>query len=450
MTRNESDLVAQLLAELAATKDKLVATEGELAASKGELVATEGELAASKGETKTERDLKMGIFYATLNQVFAWLSMEYTRAHFDALHRTGYPARGYKYRETLYAARLANHKPDDKDQSSQTFEKAKQIWPWDIFGNLNDYAQIAHLIPASSDNASMYDDVVAWALGLTEHNVLGRSSTLSDADTSQLAAAKQKAIHGSRDPAGNKVASTGLKHSQSNKMRIRGQREYLDESPCLIIVPVMSLEEMKNWEGDGYSAIVMAETWVNKHGKTTTIENVCSGIQMQTEVPGASVAEIQLAQELLQAVVCGMAYSLKVNDHPSLPKDSATELAKLRRAYVFSNVIGGVTVPTLTKGARGEEGDDFPPVRKVTFGRVGDNEMHPAPDPLLLTVKAAVVWSTRYKQQLLAGGEVKDDTDSLSSQAEDEYLASMAELGKAKDDLFSNMGQPQGYQDANI
>jgi hypothetical protein len=76
--------------------------------------------------------------------------------------------------------------------------------------------------------------------------------------------------------------------------------------------------------------------------------------------------------------------------------------------------------------------------------------MHPAPDPLLLTVKAAVVWSTRYKQQLLAGGEVKDDTDSLSSQAEDEYLASMAELGKAKDDLFSNMGQPQGYQDANI
>jgi hypothetical protein len=472
----ETEVIAQLRAQLAAIeetrKTQRVALEAEVVANKRARIESDRVAEAARQVAETERKARIesqrsaeaacqvakewaslvnGTFYAALYQVFAILSMKYTRAHFDALFRTGYPRQGVKYTETLDAASIAgNESAHEKQSSNLSFETTEEISRWDIFGNLNDFAQIAHLIPAASDNAGMYDDVVAWALGLTENNVLGpRSSNLglTKSETSQLlAAAKQKAIHGSMDSAGIKVASTGLKHSQSNKIRIRNPTVYMDDNPCLVIVPVMNLEEMKAWNGGGYEAIVMAETWADEGGKTITMKNVCSDVQMQTKVPGASVAEIRLAQELLQAVICGMAFSLTAKEHFKLPEGSATELDKLKNAFVFSNVAGEVTVPTLTKGARGEDGDDFPTVRKVSFGPVGDTTRHPAPDPLLLAVKAAVVWSTRHKQQLLAGEEVEDDTDSLSLQAMEEYLAWSDQLHRPKSqkDVAAGLGQADG------
>ncbi len=110
---------------------------------------------------------------------------------------------------------------------------------------------------------------------------------------------------------------------------------------------------------------------------------------------------------------------------------------------------GEEIVPTMTKGAMGEDGDNFPPVRKVTFGPVGDTTLHPAPDPLLLTVKAAVVWSTRHRQQLLGSDEVEDDTtdDGLSVQAMEKYLAWADQLHRHKstEDVAAGLGQRNGY-----
>jgi hypothetical protein len=63
-----------------------------------------------------------------------------------------------------------------------------------------------------------------------------------------------------------------------------------------------------------------------------------------------------------------------------------------------------------------------------------------------LAVKAAVVWSTRHKQQLLAGEEVEDDTDSLSLQAMEEYLAWSDQLHRPKSqkDVAAGLGQADG------
>jgi hypothetical protein len=67
----------------------------------------------------------------------------------------------------------------------------------------------------------------------------------------------------------------------------------------------------------------------------------------------------------------------------------------------------------------------IPLVRKVSFVAQtwDDPEKHPAPDPMLLATKAAVVFSTRHNQRLAAGGFKEDEiwTD-MDQQAAEEYL----------------------------
>lgn len=56
-------------------------------------------------------------------------------------------------------------------------------------------------------------------------------------------------------------------------------------------------------------------------------------------------------------------------------------------------------------------------VRKIVFKSVWDEackSLHPAPDPVLLTVKAACNWSTRQGWPLVAGGYYEEDSDTES------------------------------------
>ena len=59
-------------------------------------------------------------------------------------------------------------------------------------------------------------------------------------------------IHGSKKK--SRLRHTGIKHLVSNRIRLDNQARYLDNAPCILIVPVMSLEAMKNWNGDKYDA----------------------------------------------------------------------------------------------------------------------------------------------------------------------------------------------------
>jgi hypothetical protein len=75
---------------------------------------------------------------------------------------------------------------------------------------------------------------------------------------------------------------------------------------------------------------------------------------------------------------------------------------------------------------------------------------HPAPDPMLLTVKAAINWSWRHGQKLLEGGELFDEEPSeLSVLAEEQYLEWQQERLRPQNrqDLAQGLGQPNKYQD---
>lgn len=84
------------------------------------------------------------------------------------------------------------------------------------------------------------------------------------------------------------------------------------------------------------------------------------------------------------------------------------------------------------------------PLRKITFapafGSDGNNG-HPAPDPLLLVLKAAVNWSWFHGQKLLLAGERKDSYTSEQSLAEmDAFLDGKRSYGRARQDkVITNM-----------
>jgi hypothetical protein len=72
---------------------------------------------------------------------------------------------------------------------------------------------------------------------------------------------------------------------------------------------------------------------------------------------------------------------------------------------------------------------------------------HPAPDPLLLAVRAAINWSWRHHQKLLASGEPEEEEDELDVLAMEQFLEMrQAQLRpKTLEDLARGLGQPNGY-----
>jgi len=68
----------------------------------------------------------------------------------------------------------------------------------------------------------------------------------------------------------------------------------------------------------------------------------------------------------------------------------------------------------------------------VDFVDVGSMTGHPAPDALLLTIKASLLWSRFHKQPLIEGGSVSDDDTNRSMDldeiAEMQYLEAVRSL----------------------
>ena len=43
------------------------------------------------------------------------------------------------------------------------------------------------------------------------------------------------------------VSHTGLKHMICNKIRLCGQKRYFDANPCVIIVPILTMKQARDW-----------------------------------------------------------------------------------------------------------------------------------------------------------------------------------------------------------
>ena len=68
------------------------------------------------------------------------------------------------------------------------------------------------------------------------------------------------------------------------------------------------------------------------------------------------------------------------------------------------------------------------PVRLIKFSDHWNDEGHPAPDPLLLVVRAAITWSWRHGQKLLVASKEyhpgdSDGDDEVDDEGDDELSA---------------------------
>jgi hypothetical protein len=376
--------------------------------------------------------------------------------------------------------------------------------------------------------ATLYFDIAICALGFQGEDARNWDTL-------------QKAIHGSVKVEGaSRTNYTGLKHLAPNRIRLRNQAAYLDQAPCVLIVPVLDLKRVKCWHGEPYKALVMVGEWPKRpdrseDGQHKKLKDICSGIRMFDEGATAKPKEIEMARKLLEDVVKGMAYSLHNRVQRFLGdklQETMNELKKL-----WANPFGaGVLVPDVKsdkpnlrvrivqfsrafwEAAAASGGDDAndeaaaePGAKKartdVEANTDGDGKVegkqstdssdataadlgakmpgrserepkkrstsaeeptlnedakrnddadadtdtgkgHPAPDPLLLAVRAAVNWSWRNNQKLLASGEPEEE-DELDVLALEEFLEWQREELRPKtwEDLARGLHQLHGYQE---
>ena len=294
----------------------------------------------------------------------------------------------------------------------------------------------------------------------------GKEEGEDTVDEAEACETVQKAIHGSKKSKKKyRTPSTGIKHLVANKIRLADQADYFDKNPCVLIAPVMTPQEMLDWKGGGYSAIVMAggiSKRIEKKTrnltvklKETPIADVCSCIGMSSMVKGvphktANKDQVDMARELLHGVVTGMAYSLRQRlkrmdkyfdkkKHQQKKKNLENLLEDFKKGTKR-----GIVHPsrkTYTK-----------PVRLVHFSSHSETSGHPAPDPLLLAVRAAITWSWRQGQKLLVESKEydDDDVDELDQLGMEEFLEYQRELQRPPDSLEKlarSLGQPYGFQE---
>jgi hypothetical protein len=204
----------------------------------------------------------------------------------------------------------------------------------------------------------------------------------------------RKAIHGPALAGGKRVDHSGIKHFVTNKARIPGQDLCMDRNPCLLIVPIMTAENARDWDGGEYEAIVLMDQWKEKDGSVkVSLAEVASGTNMGKDLDGplATMAEIETARDFLQFLLLAI-----FTAHGKPPEGAPVPTG----------------LPTITVPLSLKPDLETPRVRKIKFAaHRGDMDLHPAPDPILLASKAAVVFSTRHDQPLAAAAEPQDDDE---------------------------------------
>jgi hypothetical protein len=273
---------------------------------------------------------------------------------------------------------------------------AEEDWPTDAFSTPNIDGELAHLIPHSDNHASTYADVARCILALQDDAGEDIQQTIHGSRRRRRVARALRRRVFRRPP---RIPRTGFKHCSLNLIRLLGQKSFFDERPCVIIVPLMTLVQMKDWNLEDYEAIVLAGDY-----ETTPAASAYCGIGA-TLGPLATGDEIETARESLAQVLRGLAYSLEYRQlergEHLLPK-SMQQLLRSFRRNLHVGTRHGIVIPTRVQ-ARGLEMN----VRKISFQAhnpaLGTRLNHRAPEPLALIVKSAINWSRRHGQQLLPG-----------------------------------------------
>lgn len=351
-------------------------------------------------------------------------------------------------------------------------ERREKVWPVDIFGNkdssiaslsllLNVYPtdEICHVLPIDRVVAREWIDVAAAALvldeipGISQEEDIfrtqkalfggikvkqatvkyskGKAKGKKPVPQTSRSRARGKAtgnkgdVPDSKDETGSHLTGSGVTHFVTNMLRLKNSFQYWQGlSSDVLIVPALSLEDALGWRGEGYKAIFLAGNPKNgqvdylvDHYSTSGAAN--PDLIYQNKARDASEEDIETARRLLSDAVIALSNLVVAKftddyiDKLGIDGDEALDL-KNRRDIVTSSLF--------LPGRRRKTSSGRKPVCLVTFGDAADynndDDMHhPAPDPLLLVLKSANVWSGMCAgsidhPMLLKHGDPSDDDDS--------------------------------------
>lgn len=317
----------------------------------------------------------------------------------------------YHHTKTLAAEigyEVAASKTTTTSCSSQRDEKIRgKIWPKDIFGNINQQAQIAHLLPAGKEVNIQWIDIAAAAMGFQQDEDVGN---------------KLKHLRGVRrvnkgETNRNKRATqTGVVHFVTNKMRLKDQAHMIDgNNPTCLIVPVLNHVQVKKWKGESYSAIcLVGHVQASMQDDRREIQQkycdtgACRGQHLDTReeystTRDASSEEIDLARKLLEEAIVSLQSMVSKTNDETLGTSHLLKAAKICADQRSEISLPGKINKTLQY-----------PVCLLKFGELLEENLHPAPDPLLLVFKSAIVWGKLNNFDMLANGsppDLNDDDD---------------------------------------
>jgi hypothetical protein len=336
-----------------------------------------------------------GRYYSTIDEVWNAIPEQFQSADWEALRRTRVQAN----RISSYGPIIAGMDVDDDPALGSSRSESLDSTIPDVKGRPSKIAQGAHFIP--------HNKTCAVAFGPAAEMTLGQNLK----DDEERTKKRHRLVVGVQEGRGSKrqkKAGTGLKHSDLNKLRIKGQKEYMDNRPCLLIVPLLSLDETKAWKsGDPYSALLCAGGFDPGDGGAANLKVSSEVVYQETLIeflPCCTKEDLELATGLLSAFTKGLAQSLSTGECFDGWETNLAEQRKLEN--VQENLNGQIRIPCL------RDRQLFRPLRvaKVRFDPADDAFPNP-PDPFLLVLKAAIIWSWKNGEKLLPGCYIPEEDE---------------------------------------
>jgi len=194
----------------------------------------------------------------------------------------------------------------------------------------------------------------------------------------------------------NRVHGTGIKHCHTNMARVVSQKQYLDFSPSLLLLPIMDLEKTLTYESGKYEVLVAC-----------TNPNVYVECLLTQKYEMCRENDLKIATETLTSFVKAAAYTLTLANERDIKKKLKNQqqnmilTSKTELESTMQVVVPSIKDPW-TEG-------------KVKLGKftidMQDENAHQECDPFLMFIKAAVVWSSTRGQRLLPGCPLPHDCE---------------------------------------
>jgi hypothetical protein len=398
--------------------------EAQLAQAKAQIA----QLEAQRAQAKRLQLITSGNYFSSLGNVWTSELTNFAKTSIDLFDRTESVIDELFNNDMTYYRNTINVTDDmeavverslSRCSNSISSRGTRGTRGFDIFGRENDDAHYAHLMPASTNDANEWHYIVAMVLSFKARGENGKMPMYINGfrPLSELGDEKLN----------NRKPFSGIKHFPTNKIRMAGQSTYLDSNHCVLIIPILSVQEIKEWDGCGYDAIILAAD-ISDHQKAAA---VYKGIGAASEEDAerldseilATDADVEICRESLEQLILVLANSFIDVELPSDYHDAGHD----KRSPIDGNdtlkklMDDQLCVPTPRNVGPSLDGQR---VRKIRFVRNGKKQgnaenMPFAPDPMLLLAKAASNWFRSHDLRILpvmiAVSDTSSETTSMCS-----------------------------------